>query len=1349
MKRVASGVVRGLLSLSVALLVCAAVFVGVARELVYQVDDFQAELVGFINERTDFALELESITGSWSGLAPRFSLRGVALRLAQSETPPLHIDKLDLEILLLRSLVNLEPRLRLRVAGANGHAWYQDNHLVLSGFDGLTQSDASEADSTEQGESDQTLLDLILAQPRIEFSDSAIRIEGLYPEPVLLGVHRFRTEAGKRRRYLLGEFTADGPSKIRFELKGKVSGSVFQQGSLSGGLYAQVDNADWLPWVPAAKRGIASASLANLNGGGRFWLNISKGEIKEILSDVQFSNIELETSNEIKPPHILNLQGKARWLGQTADDWRLDLQDIRMQTSRFLWMPNYMNLESKPGENGLTRYRVRVDDMDIEPWVNYYLGIQSRDSELHKTLKKLRPAGQLQDVAVELMVAEQQVKDYRFALTLNAFQNRPWKKFPGLYDLDIRAWGKKGLTLFEVQESYLELNYPQLFRDVITINHADASLVLRDLDDEWQLQSGPMHVNSRHAQSATQMSLSIPKDEAQPPFLQLQATLRNADGKHKSLYLPAGVIPDALLKWLDDAIIDGHLVRGDILVHGPVRKERDEPLGVLLGFTAEQGVLQFLPDWKEPVRDAVADVVVDRGVVDAHIIAGHYYGQAVEHASVMLPKYQAGEPHVLSVKAATHGAADQGLAILTSSPLRQKIGDFIDDVSLQGDMAVDFALDIPLQSEFAAQARSTTQVAMQNGVVGLPAQDIEITDVAALVQYDLKKGLSADKIKGRFLGGDVSGAITTGSGIQLAFSGNSTVQAINEWRPLFVFDVMSGPLQYKTTVDIPLNKDDGTPLLSITSQLKDTVINLPPPFGKSAGEGRQVTLVMQLGQKPLPLSVRYADLGNLSLVLGEEGIVRGALHLGAGNAILPAQDILKVSGELSHFNDREWLALLPTPSTTATTDQAIVGDQHNDSKWYSRLDDSELRVGELTLMGYALGQTDLRLARGQQQWLLWLNNATASGRLELPDYILGPVTAYHQKTQPLVVDLKRLQVAPATASAETSAETSVEPYSVWQPADVSPLLIPPLDVRIDDFSVGEAQLGQWRFMARPVQSGLQISELLAKVDGVTLSGSAMWSEDQNKERKTRFEGKLVAGNAADAIAAMGGTPTISSKSANAKGSVTWPGAPFEFAVPRLTGDLSLKLKDGVFYNVSSNAAGKLWGALNFETLMRRLQLDFDDLSESEMVYDELSGNINLDKGILNLKQIKLNSPAIKMYAEGKVDIEHDALDLGLDVTLPVTRNLVLPAAVIGGVPAAATAYVVEKMFGEQFDKLTTIKYQIKGTFEQPQVAVKDSFSIIPKQVGEAVMRNDKDAARQPNPQPTPNSMPEAQQESTP
>ena len=710
MKRVASGVVRGLISLAVVLVVCFAIFVGLARELVYQVDDFQAELLSLVNERTGFQLELESISGSWTGLAPRFTLRGVSVRMAKSNTDPLLIDTLDLEILLLRSLFHLEPRLRLQVDGAVGHAWSSEGRLVLSGFETLAQAEKQAKPSSPADKPEQSSLDLILAQPRIEITNSMLSVDGLYPEQVSVIVHQFKTEAGKRRRYLLGEFTANGPSKIHFSLKGKVSGSVFKKGSLEGGLYAQVDKADWLSWIPLEKRSFSNARLVNLNGGGSFWIHLEKGIANEIFSDFQFEKVELESSNEIKPPRILTLNGKARWRGQTANDWRLDLQDIRMQTPRFLWMPNYMDVESRALEEGQTRYRISVDDMDIEPWVNYYLGTQSSQSQLHRTLKKLRPAGQLQDVAVELMIAEQKVQDYRFALTLNAFQNRPWKYVPGLYDLDIRVWGKKGVTLFKVEESYLELNYPQLFRDVITINHADAGLIVRDLDDEWLLQSAPIHVNSKHAQSATQLSLTIPKDKSVAPFLQLQATLRNAEGKQKSLYLPAGILHESLLKWLDEAIVDGHLLRGDILVHGPVRKERVEPLGVLLGFTAEQGVLQFLPDWKEPVRDVVADVVVDRGEVEAHITEGLYYQQKVQRGSVVLPKRVDGEPHVLSVNARTKGAAENGFAILTQSPLRSRIGDFIEDFSLQGDMAVDFNLDVPLQPEFATQIQSTTKV---------------------------------------------------------------------------------------------------------------------------------------------------------------------------------------------------------------------------------------------------------------------------------------------------------------------------------------------------------------------------------------------------------------------------------------------------------------------------------------------------------------------------------------------------------------------------------------------------------------------------------------------------------------
>lgn len=1325
MKRTVSRFTRAFLSLVVTLLVLCAIFVGVARELVYDIGEFQPRILTFVNEQSGLQLELESLSGSWKGLAPRFTLRNVSLRMADSDGEPLHVDTIDLEILLLKSLLSLQPRVRLHVDGARGQAFYRDQHLVLSGFESFENQPAA-----EPTQSDDSALDILLAQPRLSFTNSELEITGLYDEPVSMVVHQFQTEAGARRRYLLGDFTAQGPSNIHFSLKGRINGSVFRKGTLNGGMYVHVDTADWFPWIPAQQRALPQATLDSLNGGASFWLNFSKGKLEEILSDFTVDDIALTSENDIKPPHILNLQGKARWAEQSTGGWRLDLQDIKMQTTRFLWMPQVVRVVADAQSENTTRYRIIVDDVDIEPWVNYYLGTQSAEAPVHQILSKLRPSGKLQDVALELLVSDEQVKDYHFALKLTGFQNRPWKFYPGFHDLEVQAWGKKGKTLFRVDEDYLELNYPRMFRDVLTINHVDANLELRETEDQWLLQSSPIHAHTHHARSATQLSLAIPKDKEQPPFLQLQATLRDADGKFKSLYLPSGVIPDSLLKWLDEAIIDGHLLRGDILVHGPVRRDQAEPLGVLLGFTAADGVLQFQPDWKEPVRNGLADVIVDRGEVDARIVEATYYDQSLLRGSVTLPHYNEGTPHVLSVRAETTGAAEQGVRILKESPLRQSIGELIDDVLLQGNLAVDFSLDIPLQSEFKQQTRSLTKVQVTQGKAALQSQNIYIEALSAQVEFDLQKGLSSRQMAGRFLGGAVKGTIQTRRQADvnttvLALAGKTTINAVNQWRPLSVLQPLSGPLNYRALISIPYGSQKTTapkPQLEIRSDLIGVNVQLPEPFGKTSEGPMPFSFTMGLGVSPLQLAIQYGDLLNLKTLSDDQGVKKIALHFGLGNAQLPDSDQIRVSGILPRFNDAEWKPVFDRIQTRAQKNE-----ENTDPTLLYRLDDSTLRVGDLTLAGNRFGQTDLRLRRGNQAWDIWLNNEMATGKVTMPDYILGSPDTFHGQSRPILVDLERLHIAK-----DESPKDEESAPAPWQPADISPKVFPPVDVTLGQFTVGDANFGQWSIKARPASDGLDIPDFNALVNGVTLSGNARWTEAEDGARSTRVRAELKANNAADVIKAMGGAPSLSSKHAEAGGQLVWPGAPFEFALVRAQGDVTVNLQSGVFYNVNSNAAGKLWGALNFETLMRRLQLDFDDIRESEMVYDELSGNINLDLGVLNLSQVKLNSPAIKMQAAGKVDVEHSALDLGLDVALPVTRNLVLPAAVIGGVPAAATAYVVEKMFGEQFDKLTTIKYKIEGTFDQPVVTVKDSFSFIPKQVGEAVINKEKPAAQPAN-----------------
>jgi len=1318
-KRLASGITRVVLSLCVAVLVLCAVFVGVARELVYEIDDFQPQIVEFINQQAGLQLELAAISGSWKGLAPRFTLHGVSVRLATSSGEPMQVAAIELEILLLKSLLSLQPRIRLSVDGAQAKAVYKDQHLVMSGFESLANTQP-----TQTEDSNESALDILLAQPKLSFSNSQLQVVGLYDVPVTLSVHQLQTEAGHRRRYILGDFTAHGPSDIHFSLKGRVSGSVLRQGSLNGGLFVNVDAADWYAWIPQQHRALPQASLESLQGGARFWFNFKAGVAEEIVTDFKIDDILLSSGNDIKPPHIQDLEGKARWALLANNEWRLDLQDLRLQTDRFLWMPSVVHLVADEQADSITRYRIVVDDVDIEPWVNYYLGTQSAEDQAHQILSKLRPSGKLQEVALELMVGDKQLKDYRFAVTLAGFQNRPWQFYPGLHDVEVKAWGRKGATLFSINEDYLELNYPRLFRDVITVNNVHAQLRLQDLDDQWFLQSGVINASTRDARSATQLSLSIPKDKAQPPFLQLQSTLRDGNGKNKSLYLPAGVLSEPLLEWLDEAIVDGHLMRGDVLVHGPARLNDAEPLGVLLGFTASDGVLQFLPDWSEPVRNGVADVVVDQGEVDARVLQATYYGQSLKQGAVTLPKIKQDAPHVLSVRVQTEGPAGEGFSILTGSPLRSSIGDFIDDFSLQGDMAVDFGLDIPLQSEFKNQISSVTRVQLEKGTLNLQSQNITINDLAAQVTFDLAKGLSAKTLTGKFLGGQVSGAIKTTKNTQgdttvLQMRGNTSVAALNQWRPLSALQPLSGGFRYDTVITIPVGPQKlkhAQPRLQVKSDLKGVRVALPAPFGKVAEQAVPFTFGMGLGGLPLQLDVQYGDYVKLLTASGPEGIERSALHFGQGAVLLPEHNIVRVSGVLPRFDDAQWRPVFDKINTTANKN-----NENTDPGLLYRLDDSTLRVNDLTLTGYALGQTDLKLLRGDQQWQVWVNNGMATGKLTLPDYLLGMPEDYPKQTLPIVVDLERLHIE---KSQNGVAEAEQEPVQ-WQPADVSPKVFPPVDITLGQFTVGDANFGSWKIKAAPVTNGLNIPDFSAKVGNVSLTGNAQWLESGSGQRNTTVQATLGAKNVANIVKAMGGTPFISSKTANATGELNWPGAPFEFALGRTRGDLSATLQNGVFYNVNSNAAGKLWGALNFETLMRRLQLDFDDISESEMVYDELSGNIELDQGVLNLSRVKLNSPAIKMNASGKVDVEHSTLDVGLDVALPVTRNLVLPAAVIGGVPAAATAYVVEKMFGEQFDKLTTIKYDIKGTFDEPLVTVKDSFSIIPKQVGEAVINKDK------------------------
>ena len=176
----------------------------------------------------------------------------------------------------------------------------------------------------------------------------------------------------------------------------------------------------------------------------------------------------------------------------------------------------------------------------------------------------------------------------------------------------------------------------------------------------------------------------------------------------------------------------------------------------------------------------------------------------------------------------------------------------------------------------------------------------------------------------------------------------------------------------------------------------------------------------------------------------------------------------------------------------------------------------------------------------------------------------------------------------------------------------------------------------------------------------------------------------------------------------------WPGRPWEFRARNLSGETALHIRDGTFRRTTgsaSNALMKLIGLVNFDTWLRRLQLDFSDIFAEGMAFDELDTGMTFDRGTLHFsKPVKVELPSGKMRLEGSADLIAETIDAHLVATLPVGTNLPWIAALAGGLPAAAGVYLTSRIFDRQVDRISSLAYRVTGPWEDPHIEVERIFS---------------------------------------
>ena len=155
----------------------------------------------------------------------------------------------------------------------------------------------------------------------------------------------------------------------------------------------------------------------------------------------------------------------------------------------------------------------------------------------------------------------------------------------------------------------------------------------------------------------------------------------------------------------------------------------------------------------------------------------------------------------------------------------------------------------------------------------------------------------------------------------------------------------------------------------------------------------------------------------------------------------------------------------------------------------------------------------------------------------------------------------------------------------------------------------------------------------------------------------------------------------------------------------LSGDTKLRVTNGRFLDVGQGATPIL-SLVNFSTIAKRMNLDFSDVFGAGVSFEEVVAEVSVDDGLARFtKAGEIVGTGSSFQVAGTVDLDSGALDNEMVVTLPLHSSLPWYAAFLAlSNPAGAAAVVVgRQVFKDQIRRLTSGKYTIRGTYDEPEV----------------------------------------------
>ena len=870
----------------------------------------------------------------------------------------------------------------------------------------------------------------------------------------------------------------------------------------------------------------------------------------------------------------------------------------------------------------------------------------------------------------------------------NSLNNSPTSEMPGFSDISASLLiGNQNLKL-QSSGNQLTLDFADKFRAPIEIDRYTLEANASFNKVGMYIAVPKFEVSNSDISLAGRLLLDF--DQSNSPFVYLRANFDRGNMANKSQYLPLKLLSDRPLAWIEDAIKDADISKGNLLYHGRLKSIRElddeQSGGLYVDFQIDNATIMFDSEW-ETVRSAKSMITFDNFSFLADISSASFGQIDTVHGQVSIADLS---KLTVNLNLYANVEMEKAFATALAMPISksiQNVGSQFNNVS--GQVLIETDLVLPLSD--ISNSTMNLGLEFKNSGLNAPNWDVELSRLNGrlLVTQD---EVSGKNIKAHFFNDPISFNVNTDqkkNQTLLQATGPLDATNLTRFLPQYISKSVMGKSEWQVQLAINNNQtNDAEPILKIKgrSSLKNTKIDLPAPLLKSPETSRKTTIGVAIySNDMIDFNVHHGSniwvSGDLEKAKGIDNYQLKSIDLALSKPLQPniAKSGFRLYGSLPRFSVDDWLEWYNVEiGHSGNTDKTV----SNGSAWDFirsvdlKFQSADIASRQFTDVGFFLTQEDT-------EFLVDIKSSLLTGQFTIPKK--------QSLENPIIADLEHIEF-------QSLEPSDSSPDSTLLPDDFYNLNIFSKNATYNDHTVDNLKIE-----TRLKNNNLVIQKFEFQRDKVFLSGKGVWQYDSiNEKNNTRINFDLKGSEFGEAMANLGFGDAISGGEIELNSSLTWPNSFPNFDWEILNGNANFILKEGVLKDVEPGS-GRLIGLLSLNALPRRLFLGFSDVVKKGLEFDIISGSYTIEGEKIITSDTKMDSTSATVLVTGITGLKSETYDQQMFITPKIGQTLPVLGSLIAGGPVGWGLFLFEKIFKKAIDKTVEIEYTINGTWDDPEI----------------------------------------------